>query len=226
MAINKNQLYMILNENNHSVFFPTKDGGFMLDAARDGVAYTHQVYFDDIIFANSSSGLFRDGTLFFEEEFEEAIYNELRIADWKEIWHNSDIERILLDPRIEDIQRIINFKSRPVFDRVRGVFMGMLNAGEDVHPKARTAIEKRQEELERGIRVSRIGIVQKEVDTSAEVENLKKIVADLVSKVEEQAPAVIKVESEAAPVKKATAQKKTTKPRTSQTKAKAKPTES
>lgn len=183
MAIDRNKMYLVFSENTYPVYFPARDGDFMFDKASSENPSMHQVHFDDILRVNSASSLFKDGTLRFEQEYEEDMYAELRIADWREIWRNEDIVRILRDPTMEDIDRIINFQYQNTFNRVRGIFTGMLNAGEEISSRARTAIEKRQEELEAGVFKSRINLVPK-ANTQDEVEALKKMVADLAAKVE------------------------------------------
>ena len=230
MAINRNKMYLVFSENTYPVYFPTKDGGFMFDKASSESPAVHQIHFDDIVRVNSSSSLFKDGTLRFEQECEEDMYAELRIADWREIWRNEDIVRVLKDPSMEDIDRIINFKYQNTFNRVRGIFTGMLNAGEEISSRVRTVIEKRQKELEDGVFTSKINLVPK-TNPQDEVEKLKKIVADLAAKIDEKTEVAVATQAvndsaePPAPVKPAP------KPRTSQskpkaTKAKAKPAES
>lgn len=226
MAIDRNKMYMVFSENAYPVYFPAKDGDFMFEKASKENPSMRQVHFDDIVRVNSSSTLFRDGTLRFEKEYEEGLYTELRIPEWRDIWKNDDIVRILQDPTMEEIERIINFQYQNVFNRVRGIFTGMLNAGEEISSKARTAIEKRQEELEKGIFKSRINVAPK-ANTQDEVEALKKMVADLAAKVDEQGksaepvkvapkvkeaePDVVKEEKKPATTKKTT---RTPKPKT------------
>lgn len=219
MAIDRNKLYMVLNENPFPVYFPSRDGDFMFDKGSPEEPTMRQVHFDDIVRVNSSSTIFKDGTLLFEQEHEADLYKELRISDWQKIWRNTDIERILRDPTMEEIEEIINFKYHNVFNRVRGIFTGMLNAGEEINSRVRTVIEKRQEELERGIKTSRMSVVPK-ADASEEVEELKKLVADLAAKVEAKESASEPTEA------KAKEPKPRAKPATTATKKPAKPTPS
>lgn len=214
MSFDRTKLYLVLNENPYSVYFPTRNGGVMIDAARDGVPTPYQAYFDDILSANSASDIFRDGTLFFEEVEQAAIYAELRIADWESIWHNADIEKMLADPSMDDLKRIIDPKARHLFNRVRGVYVGMRNAGEEISQKARSVVDARQKELENGVTVSRIGIAPKK-EVSEDVEELKKQVAALAAKLDQpSAPAPAPVPTtEPEPVQTAKPAKKPAKPR-------------
>src|SRR5699024_12759296 len=53
----------------------------------------------EIISANANGGAFRNGLLFFEPEHEDAIYQTLRIKDYKNILKDWEIEDIILQDR-------------------------------------------------------------------------------------------------------------------------------
>ena len=165
----KSGLYMIINEGTSPVYVPSRNGGFMMDGAAPGRPSMVQVYFNDIVEINSSCDLFRHGHLFFEPEYEEAIYEELRIPDWKEILHNSDIEEILLHPTMEKLQKILDIKSPTYFDRIRGVYVGLKNAGGDLSQNVVKLMEQRTKEVANGIYTTKISVLPKK--DSGEAQN-------------------------------------------------------
>lgn len=157
----KSGLYLVINENSSPVFVPTRNGGFMMDGAASDRPSVAQLYFSDIVEINSACDLFRHGHLFFEKEYEEAIYDELRIPNWRDILHNSDIENILLHPTLESLQRILDIKSPTYFDRIRGVYVGLKNSGCDMSQNVIKLMEQRSKEVASGITTTKISVMPK-----------------------------------------------------------------
>lgn len=215
----KSGLYLILNENSSSVFVPTRAGGFMMEGGSEEHPAIAQLYFGEIVEINSTSDLFRNGHLFFEKEYEADIYEELRISNWKDILHNSDIENIMKHPTVEGLQRILDIKSPTYFDRVRGVYVGLKNEGGDLSQQVVRLMEQRSREVANGIMATKISVQPKRGNdeiNSAAIEALQQKLAEMEAKMQTMEPAA--PQHDAAPADEAkpkktnttTAKKKTT----------------
>ena len=207
----KSGLYMIINEGTSPVYVPSRNGGFMMDGAAPGRPSMVQVYFNDIVEINSSCDLFRHGHLFFEPEYEEAIYEELRIPDWKEILHNSDIEEILLHPTMEKLQKILDIKSPTYFDRIRGVYVGLKNAGGELSQNVVKLMEQRTKEVSNGIYTTKISVLPKKDSGEAQSEAMvamQKKMDEMEAKLREIDSTQPKEEPKPEPVKPKTTAKK------------------
>ena len=217
----KSRLYLILNENSSPVFVPTRNGGFMMDGGSEENPAIAQLYFGDIVEINSTSDLFRNGHIFFEKEYEADIYEELRIANWKDILHNSDIENIMKHPTVDGLQRILDIKSPTYFDRIRGVYVGLKNEGGDLSQQVVRFMEQRSREVANGIMATKISVKPKkgndEINSEA-IEALQQKLAEMEAKMQNMEPVVPKqedadatqVDDKPKKTSTATAKKKTT----------------
>lgn len=186
----RDERFTVLNEYPHSVGFPVVIGEMiMLEPARDGIPSMTIVRFDDILLAHTKSNIIHNGTVFFEPEVQSSIYAELRIDDWKNIWHRDDIKHILLNPTAETLQQIVSIKDAALFDRIRGVYVGLVNAGYDVPQKTSAVIENRYHEWQDGIITSKITIVKKESDNEeSQYKELENKIAQLEARLNSGSP--------------------------------------
>lgn len=211
----KSGLYLVLNECSSPVYIPSRNGGFMLDGGTPENPSVVQLYFNEIVEINSVCDLFRHGHLFFEKEYEEAIYEELRIPNWRDILHNSDIEEILLHPTMESLQRILDIKSPTYFDRVRGVYIGLKNGGGNLSQNVVKLMEQRTKEVANGIYATKISVMPKkdpdDVNGEAMAAMQKKMeeMEEQLRSMQKETPAK-EVEPEPEPVKAKTTTKKST----------------
>lgn len=184
MAIDRNKMYMVVNEYPHYVGFPMSVGDMLMLEPADmesGEPSRTLVHFEDILRAHTQGSLIKTGLVFFEKECEAEIYEELRIPNRENIWHRKDIKEALLNPTIDKLQRIIDGRERSVFDRIRGVYTGLINAGYDIPRKTRDVIENRFVEWQNDMSTSKIVLKPKASDDSAAEAKL----AELQSKLEE-----------------------------------------
>lgn len=170
--IDKSGLYMILNEGSSPVYVPGRNGGFMLDGGTASHPAMRQLYFSEIVEINSVSDLFRNGHLFFEPEYADAMYEELRIPSPENILHNADIEDILLHPSIEGLQRILDIRSATYFDRVRGVYVGLKNSNADLGQNVIKLMEARTQEVANGIMTTKISVAPKRSQSEINAEQM------------------------------------------------------
>ena len=102
---------------------------------------------DEIRYANNSKA-FKNGMLFFDKDMEEELYDELHIADWKNILTNDAIKNIILHPTFEGLSKIISIKDSAEFERVRAVFHKLrVENNQDISVRVSQIIETRYKEL-------------------------------------------------------------------------------
>lgn len=129
---------------------------------------------EEIQYMNSTSTAFKNGVLRFRPEEQEEIYTALGIKK-DDMMFIEDIDDALLNPTVENLQHMIDVKSSSQFERIRGRFYQMKNAGEDMSTKVKGIIDGRYEELRAGKLHSDIAVspVTKPVDTSKVQEELE-----------------------------------------------------
>lgn len=132
---------------------------------------------EEIQYMNSTSTAFKNGVLRFRPDEQEDVYTALGIKK-DDIMFIEDIDDALLNPTVENLQRMIDVKNSSQFERIRGRFYQMKNAGEDMSTKVKGIIDGRYEELRAGKLHSDIIVspVSKPVDASKvqeELENAK-----------------------------------------------------
>lgn len=100
---------------------------------------------DEIKYANNSN-VFKTGTLEFQSDLEDELYDILRI-DKNKVLKLSEIRDILINPTKVGLQKIVSISSLSDFDRVRGQFQKLKNDGYKLTLDIANIIEKRTEEL-------------------------------------------------------------------------------
>lgn len=175
MAVQKDKQYLILNYNPHVVTLSTKNDNYALDAMTNDMPSSLPFTFDEIAAINSRSPIIRFGLVRFETEHEQDLYEELRISDWQNILTNEQIEDIILHPTIEGLERFIAISDQFYFNRVRGIFMGLRNAGYEISNKIDNIVNARYTELMSGKRNSNIVMTPKAppAQVGEDIEKLK-----------------------------------------------------
>lgn len=218
----KRNLYVVYNEGTSPVCITTKDVGYCIEGGQ-----SIPLSMEELIYLNGTTPVFRVGMLFFDKDEEEAVYDELKIHDWKNIMHNSDIEDLLLHPTYDGLMKIINITINAYFERIRGVYTGLVNSGVSINNKVSAVIQERFKEFRNGKIKSAIILSKNEqVGTAdpAEVEEMREQNAALLKQMSDLHDQMQKLLSGAATVgtAKPAAKKKTTATKSA---ADAKPTE-
>ena len=159
MAISKTKNYLVLNCSPSQVAISTKYESFIVPGGTPEAPGTMPLTFDEIAVVNSTSPVFKIGLLRFEPKGEAEMYDALSIVDWQDILTEQKIEDILLHPTKEDLERILAIDNIAYFERIRGVLLGLKNAGVDVSNRVDNLIEKRRIELARRQRKTSIQVV-------------------------------------------------------------------
>jgi len=169
----------VLNYNEFTVVVTTKTDSYALPPASDGNPSLLPLTFDEISYINSNSEVFKTGILRFPKEYEEVIYTELKILDWKEILSNDEIKDIILNPTVEGLSKILKIQNIANFERVKGIFVKLKNENKyDISMRVEDLIRERDAELRAGIRNSKI-IIRKS-------DTMKMVSTDEVNSLKEQ----------------------------------------
>jgi len=133
---------------------------------------------EEIMYMNSTCSSFKNGVLRFRPE--EQIFKAIGIKG-DDVLFIEDIDDAILNPTVENLQRMIDIKDGAQFERIRGRFYRMTNAGEDLSTKVKRLIDERYKEIRAGRRNSELSVipVTKPVDNvQAELEAAKNQLAE------------------------------------------------
>lgn len=200
--IDKSQLFAVINESYSPVAVHTKTDSILIDGAEDSEPAAVPFTFEDIAYINSTSSVFKTGLLFFaEKEHEQELYDALKIRGYAEIMHDGDIEDALLNPSAEKLQKILDIENAQYFERVRGVFTGLKNAGVQINGKVERIIRERFYEFSRKIYKTKIELKkayseaeQSDAETIKELERKVAVLSEKLSRAESSAPKYEKTE--------------------------------
>ena len=136
---------------------------------------------EEIQYMNSVCNAFKNGVLRFRPEEQSELFDALGIKG-DDVLFIEDIDDAILNPTVENLQRMIDIKDGAQFERIRGRFYRMTNAGEDLSTKVKRLIDERYKELRAGKRNSELSVVPatKPVDNvQAELEAAKNQLAEM-----------------------------------------------
>ena len=220
--INSTKTFNVLNKIQSPFSCETKIGSFVLWGGTSEQPYRLPLTIEEIRAINNVTNAFRIGRIWFEDADAETIYDDLRIANWRDILTDEQIEDIIAELDYEGFKKILAIQDEGYFERIRGVYIGMKNAGISISSKADNIIKARHEEFRKKQRTTKIIISEqdisqnavkpKEVDAlRAEIEMMKKLLAEFTNS-EKVTPEAAKNEPEPdlQSIKPATAKKATT----------------
>ena len=118
---------------------------------------------------NSVCNAFKNGVLRFRPEEQSELFDALGIKG-DNVLFIEDIDDAILNPTIENLQRMIDIKDGAQFERIRGRFYRMTNAGEDLSTKVKRLIDERYKELRAGKRNSELSVVPAAKSAPADVQ--------------------------------------------------------
>ena len=132
---------------------------------------------EEIMYMNSTCSAFKNGVLRFRPEEQNEIFKDIGIKG-DDVLFIEDIDNAILNPTVENLQRMDGAQ----FERIRGRFYRMTNAGEDLSTKVKRLIDERYKELRAGKRNSELSVVPatKSADNvQAELETAKNQMAEM-----------------------------------------------
>ena len=179
--LDKQKTYMVLNYDTSPIAVTTRHTNELIPAGDDDNPTGVPFSLDDISYINSTTKVFKIGRLFFEEEYQEEIYDELRIRDWKDIMTNREIYDIILNPTVENLERVIAIDDPMYFDRIYGAYIGLVNTGVDISLNVSNVLKARRKEFASNKRKSAIELRAKEEETKVDpqVEAMQKQIAEM-----------------------------------------------
>jgi len=167
---------------------------------------------EEIMYMNSTCSAFKNGVLRFRPEEQNEIFKAIGIKG-DDVLFIEDIDNAILNPTVENLQRMIDIKDGAQFERIRGRFYRMTNAGEDLSTKVKRLIDERYKELRAGKRNSELSVVpaaKSSTDAQAELEAAKNQIVEMQKQMQE-ALAQMQAMMSARPVAQDTPVEKTTK---------------
>lgn len=218
MAFDKTKSYMILNYDTSPIAVSTRTGSVLIPAGSDNIPSGIPFSFDDILYINMTTSAFKTGQLWFEPEFENEMYKELRILNSDDIMTNQEIEDIIINPTVEKLERLLAIDDANYFNRCYGVYIGLRNEGVSMSGKIQDIMASRREEFRRNRR--KTGIKIRHVDDASdagknEVNDLKRQLAEMQKQMEKLMAANLventSAQEKPAPKKPQTKKKQTTK---------------
>lgn len=131
---------------------------------------------NDIIYVNSTSSCFKNGTLYFRPEDEEEIYKELKIRNYQDIMKDHDYVDILKKPTVEGLQKIININNSSEFERIRAILFRLKDVDSySISYKVEELVSARYKELQNRKRVSDIIVQDGDAKTKVSNEEVNEI---------------------------------------------------
>jgi len=183
ITITDSSVINVLNYSDSIVSIATniRPEGYLFEPAmNEQQPFAIPLSFAEIRIVNSQSAIFREGKLYFDEEYQEEVYKKLGIYEWENILSDSQIRDTILKPTKSKLEKIIKINSLSMFDRVRGMLVLMRNTGMyDISMRVIDVINYRYQELYTGKKVTEIVInetnqeVSKEEIISRELEKMK-----------------------------------------------------
>lgn len=199
---NNERLIDVLSYETCSVGIKTKERNMIFDPSDGITPFIVPLTMAEVQYVNSTCNHIKNGILTFNDADKEEVFKELRNMDWENIKSAKEIEDMLLNPTLEKLQWIISVQDNQLFERIRGIMIGLENGGADITTKVRNIMKKRFEEFRVGrVKITDIVLrpkdVEKKVDSEvdslkAQLEEMKAMMATLMAnKASESAPVAV-----------------------------------
>lgn len=128
---------------------------------------------EDVQFINSNCNVFKTGLLRFRKNEQDEIYAELGIKDFNAMFYIEDIDKLILNPSVENLNKIISITDSGLFERIRGRYYWLANRGESVEVRVGQVIDQRYTEIRDGKKKTAIMVNPKEkFHTEGDVQEL------------------------------------------------------
>lgn len=174
--LDRSRLYMVVNHSGSPCCVRTRSTSYVISGVgRDAEPVQQPFSIDEIAEINASGVAFKSGLLRFEPEFEEDIYEYLRIHNWRDILTNDQIEDILISGEMEGLQKILDIKDPMYFERVRGIYEGLRSIRANINYNAAEVMSGRIGEVAKGIYTTKISLKPTVSQDSAIEEMAQKI---------------------------------------------------
>jgi hypothetical protein len=150
--------YNVLNQTRGRVIVSTQADVYRLPPMTGMDAPGVPLSLDEILYINSRTQHFKNGTLTFEEDCKAALYEECRIRQWEDILTAERIREILRTGSSPEVQALISDQNELVFERIKSEFTQMKMDGELFPGQIEACIHMRNAELASGMRKTKINV--------------------------------------------------------------------
>ena len=145
--LDKNKTFLVLNYNGSPVAVSTRHESYIIPGGSSESPSSMPLSVDEIVQINSNSNVFKMGLLWFEEEFQEDLYKECRIRNWKDILTDGEIEDIILHPTLEKLEKLLLIENEQYFERCYGIYIGLKNSNHSIKQNVENVMLARRKEL-------------------------------------------------------------------------------
>lgn len=188
--ISQNTPIKIYNYSANSIGLRGQLREYYLDGSR-GTPTVLTMFFSEVEYINARSSVFATGALRFDPAEQEKIYEALNLQNWRDtVLFDEEIERIIIEADSKGLQRFIDVKDIFTAERIRGHMIGLRNSPDyDISNRVIDLIEKRYDEINRGIRNTKISVSKTEKqmknDQDPRVTDLEKQLAEMQAQMAE-----------------------------------------
>lgn len=182
MNITNNTIINVLNYMPIKIIASTNVQDYVFEPCMEDTPVPMSMTANEVKEIHSKSRLFADGWLVFEDEVKESVYNFLKIRDWENILSQVELMNCIISGSKEDVEKLINIKSKGYFERVYGIYVALKQSNMyDISMRVAKAIEYRYKELQRGVINTQI-----ELSDSFKTDKRDEIIAEQKALLEEK----------------------------------------
>lgn len=198
MNITNNTIITVLNYMPIKIIASTNAQDYVFEACMDDTPVPITMTAIEIKEIHSKSKVFADGWLVFDDEVKESVYNFLKIRDWENILSQVELMQCITSGSKEDVEKLINIKSKGYFERVYGIYVALKQSNMyDISMRVAKAIDYRYKELQRGIINTQI-----KLSDTFKTDERDKIIAEQQALLEEKENAMSEIEQKLAELTK------------------------
>ena len=152
MEINNNTIVNVCNYMPNKIIAPTNAETYVFEPCLTDNPVILPMSLGAIKEIHSKSRIFVDGWLPFEDDVKADVYKYLKVRDYENILNQMEIMNCIINGSKDDIEKLINIKSKGYIERVYGVYTALNQSNMyDISMRVAKAIEYRHSELQKGI---------------------------------------------------------------------------
>lgn len=141
----------VLNCDDSIAIVPAANGrSYVFQPGSRDEPFVYPIPPEEVRYLNSSSNVFKNGILRFRENEAAEIYDELGIKNPEQLLFTESIDEMLLNPTMENMDKVIKIADGCQFERVRGRYYYLINHDYSIEVKVGRIIEQRYRELRAG----------------------------------------------------------------------------
>lgn len=160
---------------------------YYLNGSR-GIPTVLTMPFSEVEYINSRSPVFRTGALQFDPEQRDDVYAALYLDNWQNaVLFDEEIERIIRENDMDAAQKFVDVTDIFTIQRIRGHMMGLVNDDSiDVSQRMIKLIDTRYDEINNGVRHSKIDISKEKARAKATEDPRISILQDQIAALQKQ----------------------------------------